>query len=543
MQGYENHRRALLALAFITLASLILGCQGAATDDHGHEHGQGHAHGGHGGHDDHAAHGPERELRGAIAVTSGLELTVDFPALVAGKTSSFDMHLTQLESYGPSEAEKLSIVLTSQESPGERWEATSARVGVFGASVAPKYPGERELFALLVKSGETVRFSLGKHQVYKTAKEAEAARRESGRELISLSKEEQWALDFATRDIARATLRPSFPVHATIRAADGGEAKVNAPFAGRITPPKEGFPEVGAEVEAGDVLAYVSPSLGASEVSRLRAEEQKAQVELARAERERERIKGLTTQGALPERRLQEAESEASLARIELAQSRARLKQFRNLASKGGDAAGRVAVRSPIKGTITRRQALDGGFTMGGDALFEIIDNASLWLVAHVPEANLASFTKPSGAWFSLDASTTLEVDTLTGDAALVSFSSVIDPVTRTAPLIFTLGPQQPDPRLRAGAFVEAHIWNGPEREALVVPASAILEEKGVDVVYVMVGGERFERRMVRLGARDRDKVEILSGLEPGARVVTDGAYYVKLAGTSTGSVGHGHAH
>jgi multidrug efflux pump subunit AcrA (membrane-fusion protein) len=96
---------------------------------------------------------------------------------------------------------------------------------------------------------------------------------------------------------------------------------------------------------------------------------------------------------------------------------------------------------------------------------------------------------------------------------------------------------------LRAGAFVEAHIWNGPEREALVVPASAILEEKGVDVVYVMVGGERFERRMVRLGARDRDKVEILSGLEPGARVVTDGAYYVKLAGTSTGSVGHGHAH
>lgn len=180
---------------------------------------------------------------------------------------------------------------------------------------------------------------------------------------------------------------------------------------------------------------------------------------------------------------------------------------------------------------------------MGGDALFEIIDNASLWLVAHVPEANLASFTKPSGAWFSLDASTTLEVDTLTGDAALVSFSSVIDPVTRTAPLIFTLGPQQPDPRLRAGAFVEAHIWNGPEREALVVPASAILEEKGVDVVYVMVGGERFERRMVRLGSRDRDKVEILSGLEPGARVVTDGAYYVKLAGTSTGSVGHGHAH
>ena len=545
MQNHENHRHpplmsALFAFAIIALAS---GCQGASSEDHGHEHGGGHAHDNHGAHGDHGAHGPERELRSAIAVTPKLELTVDFPALVAGKKSSFDMHLTELENYGPTEAEKLSIVLTSQGSPGERWEASSARKGVFGASVTPKYPGEREMFALLVRNGETMRLSLGKHQVYKSAADAKKAEQGHASEKISLSKEEQWALEFATSNITNGNIRPSFPVYATIRAADGGEARVNAPFAGRITPPPKGFPEVGAEVEAGDILAYVSPSLGASEVSRLRSEEQKSKVELARAERERDRIKGLVKQGAVPERRLQEAESEASLARIELEQSRARLRQFRNLANKGGDTTGRVAVRSPIKGTITRRQALDGGFIMGGDALFELIDNASLWLVAHVPEANLANFTKPSGAWFSLDEQTTLEVDTLTGEASLVSFSSVIDPVTRTAPLIFTLGPQKPDPRLRAGAFVKAHIWNGPEREALVVPSSALLEEKGVDVVYVMAGGERFERRIVKLGARDRGLVEILSGLSRGERVVTKGAYYVKLAGTSTGSVGHGHAH
>jgi cobalt-zinc-cadmium efflux system membrane fusion protein len=61
-------------------------------------------------------------------------------------------------------------------------------------------------------------------------------------------------------------------------------------------------------------------------------------------------------------------------------------------------------------------------------------------------------------------------------------------------------------------------------------------------VVYVQTGGESFVRRPVELGARDGAYVAV-QGVEAGEWIATQGAYSVKLASTSTESVGHGHGH
>ncbi len=86
-------------------------------------------------------------------------------------------------------------------------------------------------------------------------------------------------------------------------------------------------------------------------------------------------------------------------------------------------------------------------------------------------------------------------------------------------------------------------MFAGGAREAVAIPASSVLDEGGMSVVFVMTGGESFERRQVRLGAREGDWVEVLDGLTPGQRVVSRGAYLVKLASTDTAQIGHGHAH
>lgn len=65
----------------------------------------------------------------------------------------------------------------------------------------------------------------------------------------------------------------------------------------------------------------------------------------------------------------------------------------------------------------------------------------------------------------------------------------------------------------------------------------------GMFVVFVQVEGEAFERRVVRLGARDRGYVEVLGGLHAGEHVVTRGAWSVKLAASSGSIPAHGHAH
>jgi multidrug efflux pump subunit AcrA (membrane-fusion protein) len=82
-----------------------------------------------------------------------------------------------------------------------------------------------------------------------------------------------------------------------------------------------------------------------------------------------------------------------------------------------------------------------------------------------------------------------------------------------------------------------------PIPNALVVPIISLVEEQGDFYVYVQLEGESFEKRLVKLGSNDGKKVQILSGINPGERVVTKGAQMVKLA-TQSGSVpAHGHEH
>ena len=117
----------------------------------------------------------------------------------------------------------------------------------------------------------------------------------------------------------------------------------------------------------------------------------------------------------------------------------------------------------------------------------------------------------------------------------------------RTVPVVFEFAQSDVadalDARLRIGMAVKAQVFSGDAREAVAIPASAVLDESGATTVFVMTGGESFERRPVRLGRRDGDWVEVVEGLAPGQRVVSRGAYLVKLAATNTGQIGHGHAH
>jgi multidrug efflux pump subunit AcrA (membrane-fusion protein) len=76
-----------------------------------------------------------------------------------------------------------------------------------------------------------------------------------------------------------------------------------------------------------------------------------------------------------------------------------------------------------------------------------------------------------------------------------------------------------------------------------VVPATAIVDDAGRPIVFVQREGETFERRAVTLGPRSGDVVQVTEGLEPGDRVVTRGAYLVRLASLSNSVPAHGHVH
>jgi multidrug efflux pump subunit AcrA (membrane-fusion protein) len=76
-----------------------------------------------------------------------------------------------------------------------------------------------------------------------------------------------------------------------------------------------------------------------------------------------------------------------------------------------------------------------------------------------------------------------------------------------------------------------------------VIPVSALVEEQGIFYVYVQTEGESFQKRELKLGANDGQKVQVLSGLSEGERVVTKGGYQIKLSQASGALPAHGHEH
>ena len=122
----------------------------------------------------------------------------------------------------------------------------------------------------------------------------------------------------------------------------------------------------------------------------------------------------------------------------------------------------------------------------------------------------------------------------------LLLAAEAVDPQARTARLVYELS--NPGD-LAAGLAVEAFVTSKTSAKALAIPESALVEEEGRYVAFVMLGGETFEKRDLVLGLRDGGKVEVKSGLSEGDRVVSRGAYAVKLASVSSSIPAHGHAH
>jgi len=143
-------------------------------------------------------------------------------------------------------------------------------------------------------------------------------------------------------------------------------------------------------------------------------------------------------------------------------------------------------------------------------------------------------------AWFFIDGyPDAFTVDESNGK--LVTIGRVIDPQTRTIPVIFEMS--NSDGRLRIGQFARVSIATGAPRRVLAIPDSAVLDEAGKSLAYVMVEGESFERRTLTVGIRARGWVEVMEGVVQGERVVTKGGYEIKLASASGVIPEHGHAH
>lgn len=542
--------KRLVPLIF-AVAGLVAGCHDHHDDEAAgsHDHG-GHHEAGHPGHDhgDHAAaaDADHEHTVGALSFTRWTERTelfVEFPQLVVGQPSPFAAHLTRMSDFTPLDSGVVTVLLAGSGAAEERFvvEAPST-AGIFRPVVVPVHAGRRRVTLLLGAPGLDDVHDLGEIEVFADVRAAEAAATDgeetSGR--IGFLKEQQWPIEFATVPVGGREVRPSLRLHGTLRPRADGEAWVTAPIAGRLAGAGDDQPRIGIDVARGDALAQIVPRLGPeSDVATLDLAARRAALELEQATRERQRLEGLLAEGAVAERRVLEARNAQQQAQARRDAAARRLGQQRAVQRVGvGAVTDGIVVPAPIGGTVAAVTTTPGLFVEEGDPLVHIVDLDRLWLEVRVPEAHAGDLREPGGVWFQIEG---IERVFETGADRVVALGGVVDASTRTLPLLFEI--DNPGRLLRIGMFARAHVLTGPVRRTLAMPVEAVVHDAGVDTVYVQVAGESFERRVVRLGVRDRAHVEVLSGVAAGERVVTRGAYAVKLAASGAQVPAHGHAH
>jgi RND family efflux transporter MFP subunit len=485
---------------------------------------------------------PEAEGPEALSVTrwtDQTELFAEYPPLVVGETSRFAIHLTRLDGFKALNEGQVTVMLRGGPAPVETFRVESpSRPGIFGVDVKPAQMGRRELVIALTSGGLKDEHQVGQVEVYRDAAAAQAAvvAEKEAAPGISFLKEQQWTLDFGTAVVREDTVRESISAPATIEARPDGAADVVAPIGGRLT--QVSPLAVGASISRNAELARLLPSTGASTdlpaLQRARAEAQNA---LTLATRDRERAERLTKAGAAPERRLDEARAAEEQAGVRLTAAEASLTQF-NAVRAGGEAsaAGLFIVRAPLSGVVAARSAVAGANVSAGTHLFRIVNASQVHVIGLVPEADTARAQAATGA--------ELEIAGRPGRIALgsrVSVGKVLDPGNRTLPITFAL--DNSGLGVPVGQTAVLHMLLAATSPRPVVPAAALVDDAGRPIVFVQRGGETFERRAVTVGARSGDVVQILEGVKAGERVVTKGAYLVRLASLSTTVPAHGHVH
>jgi RND family efflux transporter MFP subunit len=475
--------------------------------------------------------------------TDRTELYMEYPPLVTGRSALFAVHLTKLGDFKPVNGGQARIEFTPEREgqPTALVGPQPSRPGAFRVEGAPPAAGRYRWALVLTAPDISDRHDLGEIQIFA---DDQAANSEAAKRLlddpaaIAYLKEQQWTNEFGTAPVQQADVRSSIRVPAVLDALPGGEAVVSAPAAGRLVADR--LPLIGAQVRAGAVLARLEPRLTSTDDrATLAAEEAEAQAAVEAARVEQARAERLLADRAVPARRVEDAKRAATVAEARLNAAQARLAQRdETLRTGGGSAAGNAfTLRAPIAGRITDVMATLGAAYDEGVPLFKIARTDALELKVFVPPSEAMAVRGITAVALEIPG----RVDPLTLRFHRVHDPGVLDPTTKA--LSVQMEVQNPDRQLLIGQTGTAILFTSGTQRLPTVPKAAVLMEAGRPYVFVQVGGERFARRFVEITARDGDLVAIKSGVRPGDRVVTRGAYEVQLASAAKGLPAEGHVH
>jgi Cu(I)/Ag(I) efflux system membrane fusion protein/cobalt-zinc-cadmium efflux system membrane fusion protein len=181
----------------------------------------------------------------------------------------------------------------------------------------------------------------------------------------------------------------------------------------------------------------------------------------------------------------------------------------------------RLTVTSPADGVVVElmNEALEGMFVKPGMDLYKIANLSTVWVHADVYESDMAWIRDGQDAVVSFRHDPGREVR-----GKILFLYPEVSRDTRTLKICIEVA--NPDGHLRPGMYADVLVEGPALRKAVVVPRAAVLRSGERDIVFLDLGDGRFQPREVSLGvAGQQDRVQILAGVSPGDRVVTQAQF------------------
>lgn len=321
--------------------------------------------------------------------------------------------------------------------------------------------------------------------------------------------------------------------HASISASYSGTAALEAEHEADVVAKASGvllklYVEEGQHVEAGQLLAQIDPSSAANQLAQSEAQLKKAQATYERAAK------------AIKQQLIPKQEYDGDLYDMQAQVAATRSAQLQLSWTR---------ITAPISGVISKRMVKQGNLVQANQAIFHIVDMNPLTATLNVPEREIG--TLKAGQPVKLN------VDALPGKqfaGSIERIAPVVDAASGTFRVTCLFdNTKAGNEILRPGMFGRVDIVYDQRRDALVIPRSALMDEDGETAVFVVEQGKAkpkpvdrkvkpkpgdavaaepakpaqpvlvAKRRTVQIGYADGDRVQIVSGLKPGDRVITLG--------------------
>ncbi|HWK38945.1 MAG TPA: HlyD family efflux transporter periplasmic adaptor subunit [Hyphomicrobium sp.] len=314
---------------------------------------------------------------------------------------------------------------------------------------------------------------------------------------VFLPKPSQRLLNVRTVIAEQKPTRRSRELIGTVVPDPSSFGQVQAPMDGRIELSERGISHVGQRVEAGEVLAYLSPSIPIADLGTMQQLTAEVAGKLKIAEQKLARLSRIA--GVVAQKEIDDTSAELDALR----------EQQRVLVRKDTEL---ISLTAPVSGIISVANVRAGQVVTTRDTLFEIVDPHRLWIEA----IGGAEHTDPDIA-----AAHALDPDNHSIKLAFIGRAPSLR--QQTQPLQFKV--DETHEGLTIGSAVKVLIQQGKLIDGIVLPDSAVVRApNGLPRVWAKEGPQLFKPLPVRVAPLDGEHVVILDGVSAGERIVVEGA-------------------